>query len=98
MLRSYAFARRVLAMRVPTSDVSGDLLDRPAAPRRRGERARTIPEQIADHLGGAIVAGDYRSGERVREQEIAGLYGVSRGPVREAIRALERRGLVEFFP
>lgn len=68
------------------------------APRRRGERTRTIPEQIADHVGIAIVNGEYKGGERVREQELATLYGVSRGPVREAIRALEKRGLVEFFP
>lgn len=69
-----------------------------ATARRRGERTRTIPEQIADHLGIAIVNGEYKAGERFREQEIAELYGVSRGPVREAIRALERRGLVEFYP
>src|SRR5689334_20648861 len=66
--------------------------------RRRGDRPRTIPEQIADHLGTAILRGDYGHGERIREQEVAALYGVSRGPVREAIRSLARRGLVEFFP
>lgn len=70
-----------------------------APPRsRRGERARTIPEQIADHLGIAILNGEYKGGERISEQEAATLYGVSRGPVREAIRALEKRGLVELFP
>lgn len=66
--------------------------------RRRGDRPCTIPEQIADHLGAAILRGDYAHGERIREQEVAALYGVSRGPVREAIRSLARRGLVEFFP
>lgn len=71
---------------------------RPATPRRRGERTRTIPEQIADHVSTAIINGEYRGGERIREQELATLYGVSRGPVREAIRALEQRGLVNFFP
>lgn len=73
-------------------------LDRKPKPRRRGERTRTIPEQIADHVSNAIVNGEYRDGERIREQELATLYGVSRGPVREAIRALEQRGLVNFFP
>jgi DNA-binding GntR family transcriptional regulator len=68
------------------------------APRRRGERTRTIPEQIADDVSNAIVNGEYRGGERIREQELATLYGVSRGPVREAIRALQERGLVNFFP
>jgi len=69
-----------------------------AAPRRRGGRTRTIPEQIADDVSNAIVNGEYRGGERIREQELATLYGVSRGPVREAIRALQERGLVNFFP
>jgi DNA-binding GntR family transcriptional regulator len=68
------------------------------APRRPSERARTIPEQIADDVSNAIVNGEYRGGERIREQELATLYGVSRGPVREAIRALQERGLVNFFP
>jgi DNA-binding GntR family transcriptional regulator len=66
--------------------------------RRQGGRPRTIPEQVADDLAVAIMQGQYRAGERVLEQEISELYGVSRGPVREAIRALEKRGLVEFFP
>ena len=66
--------------------------------RRRGERARTIPEQVADHVGIAILNGEYAGRERISEQEVADLYGVSRGPVREAIRALEKRGLVELFP
>jgi DNA-binding GntR family transcriptional regulator len=75
-------------------------LDRKPEPaaRRRGERTRTIPEQIADDVSSAIVNGEYRGGERIREQELATLYGVSRGPVREAIRALQERGLVNFFP
>lgn len=68
------------------------------APRRHGERTRTIPEQIADHVGNAIINGEYQNGERIREQELATLYNVSRGPVREAIRVLEQRGLVNFFP
>src|SRR5665647_855007 len=74
-----------------------DAMQKPAS-RRRGERTRTIPEQIADHVSAAIVNGEYRGGERIREQELATLYGVSRGPVREAIRTLQERGLVNFFP
>ncbi len=74
-----------------------DAMQKPAS-RRRGERTRTIPEQIADHVSNAIVNGEYRGGERIREQELATLYGVSRGPVREAIRTLQERGLVNFFP
>ncbi len=59
---------------------------------------RTVPEQIADSVGAEIINGTIRGGERLLEQDLALRFGVSRGPVREAIRELERRGLVEFFP
>lgn len=64
----------------------------------RSLRARTIPEQIADHLAVAIIKGEFRNGEHLPEQRIAALFDVSHGPVREATRALSKRGLVEFRP
>ena len=79
-------------------DVEADPPPGLAGERRRGDRPRTIPEQVADHLATAIIQGRYRAGERILEQEVSELYDVSRGPVREAIRALEKRGLLEFFP
>ena len=42
--------------------------------------------------------GDYRPGSRLKEEEFAEAYAVSRGPVREAFRILERRGFVEIVP
>ena len=65
---------------------------------RRRVRTLTIPEQIATRVAAAIVNGEYRDGERLREQELAEAYGVSRGPVREALRALERYGLAVLLP
>jgi DNA-binding GntR family transcriptional regulator len=59
---------------------------------------RTLPEQVADDLGGDIANGTIAAGERLREVAIAERYGVSRAPVREAIRILARRGLVDFYP
>jgi DNA-binding GntR family transcriptional regulator len=56
--------------------------------------ALTLPQQIADHLGHRIMNGDYRPGSRLKEEEFAEAYAVSRGPVREAFRILERRGFV----
>lgn len=41
-----------------------------------------------------ILAGELRAGERLNEQVLAAKLGVSRGPVREATRGLERAGLV----
>jgi len=65
---------------------------------RRPTAALTIPEQLANRVAAAIVNGDYRDGERLREQELAEAFGVSRGPVREALRALERYGLAILLP
>lgn len=78
----------------PKAATPGD--DTPRA--RRRAPALTIPEQIANRVAAAIVNGEYRDGERLREQELAEVYGVSRGPVREALRALERYGLVILLP
>jgi DNA-binding GntR family transcriptional regulator len=75
------------------SEVAG--ADDEAAPR---EPLRTLPEQIADYIGGDIVRGTFQSGTRLRETELATRYGVSRAPVREAIRLLARRGMVDFTP
>lgn len=61
-------------------------------------RPRTLPEQIADDVSRRILGGEFQPGQRVGEVELAERFGVSRGPVREAIRELEKRGLVEIFP
>lgn len=45
-----------------------------------------------------IVRGIYPAGVRITEQEIAQAAGVSRTPVREALRRLQAEGLVEFIP
>lgn len=55
---------------------------------------RTLPEQIAERIYSDIVAGHYEPGERIREEALAELFGVSRGPVREALRILERDSVV----
>lgn len=57
----------------------------------------TLPEQIAAHFGDRIISGVLPPGTRVLEQEIATEFGISRGPVRDAIHLLEREGLVTVF-
>lgn len=41
-----------------------------------------------------IVSGELKAGARINEQALASRLGVSRGPIREAARALERAGLL----
>ena len=54
----------------------------------------SLSEQIAGQLAARITAGTYAPGQRIMEQAIAAEFGVSRGPVREALRMLEKDGLV----
>jgi DNA-binding GntR family transcriptional regulator len=58
----------------------------------------SLPEQIAARLSERITAGVYAPGRRVMEQEVSAEFAVSRGPVREALRLLEKDGLVTILP
>jgi len=58
----------------------------------------SLQEKVYDHLKQAILAGEIQPGERLLETRLAKSLGVSRIPVREAIRKLEREGLVVAFP
>ncbi len=57
-----------------------------------------VPEQIADHLQALIVRGELAPGERIAEARVTKSLGVSRGPVREALRLLVARHLVVVEP
>jgi len=63
-----------------------------------GESHRTLREVVAEEITGLILSGDFEPGLRLYEDKIAERLGVSRNPVREAIRALEATGLVEVTP
>ena len=58
----------------------------------------TITERLYRQLGKAIVEGEIQAGSKLSEPELALRYGVSRGPLREAIRRLEAVNLVELKP
>lgn len=53
-----------------------------------------IPEELAVLLQEEIIYGRLPGSTRLTEEEVAQRYGVSRSPVREALRLLERDGLV----
>lgn len=54
----------------------------------------TIPDRIFSLLREAIVEGGIPAGSKISEPELARAYGISRGPLREAIGRLEACGLV----
>lgn len=57
-----------------------------------------LAEQIADHIQKQIVSGELAAGHRIAETQITRELSVSRGPVREALRVLSRRHLVDLLP
>lgn len=59
---------------------------------------RTLAEQISDALMDAMMDGTIRMGDKLRTQDLADQFGVSRMPVREALINLEANGLVDATP
>jgi DNA-binding GntR family transcriptional regulator len=54
--------------------------------------------QLADQIRGAIVHGELLSGTPLHQEQLAQQYGVSRSPIREALRQLEAEGYVDYRP
>ena len=55
---------------------------------------RSLADDVVDRLRDAILHGGFKPGEPLREEQLAAMLDVSRGPVREALVQLEREGLV----
>lgn len=64
---------------------------------RRIKKTGPILPRVLDALKNAIVQGDLEPGQQLNETSIASKLGVSRSPVREAIKVLESENLVQTF-
>lgn len=58
----------------------------------------SLRQRVLATLRDAIIGGRFQPGDRLVEEELCQQLGVSRGPVREALRQLEQEGLVVSFP
>jgi DNA-binding GntR family transcriptional regulator len=84
-------------VRKASSSSSGQNADESSDDDRAGDDAPLI-QQTVRRLLRDILVGTYKPGERIREAEVAQRLGISRAPVREALRVLEQDGLIELAP
>jgi len=59
---------------------------------------RTLPEKVAATLAERIVDGTYPPGSRLIEALLSKEFGLSHGPIRDALRSLQHAGLVTILP
>ncbi len=57
---------------------------------------KTLRERVADAIRMKILTGELQPGARIVEQDLSNELGVSRAPVREALRQIEEEGLIEY--
>ncbi|HOO73575.1 MAG TPA: GntR family transcriptional regulator [Spirochaetota bacterium] len=60
--------------------------------------SENLAEQIRDYLANRIIGMELMPGERILEAKLSEELKVSRGPIREALRILEKEMLVELIP
>ncbi|RBP90596.1 GntR family transcriptional regulator [Cytobacillus firmus] len=64
----------------------------------RIENRDTLHLKVCNVIREAIIRGDFKPGERLKQSDLAEKMGVSRMPVREAFRKLESEGLIKLEP
>lgn len=58
----------------------------------------SLTDEIVDIIRDRILKGEYRIGEKIKENQIATEFKVSRTPIREAFKQLENEGLIDYVP
>jgi DNA-binding GntR family transcriptional regulator len=70
----------------------------PSMTERGGLGTRSTPEVLAARLREAIADGSLAPGQALHQEDLSARFGVSRSPLREALRQLEGEGLVDYQP
>jgi len=58
----------------------------------------SVQDQLVDQIRRYLLSGHYAAGQRLREEDFARQFGVSRGPIRDVFLRLTREGLLEARP
>ena len=66
--------------------------------RVRPIRRKSLHEELAEAIGEMIVDGTLTSGHKIPERDLCEMFGVSRTPLREALKVLAAEGLVTLEP
>lgn len=69
-----------------------------AARQPAGQRRGSLGREVADQLRRLILTGRHKPGDRLVEDRLSAQLGVSRVPIREALRTLAAEGLVDLPP
>src|ERR671910_2745202 len=72
--------------------------DRPDSASGGADPSSTLAEQLFHRLTDAILQGELPLGSKISEPALAQRYGVSRGPLREALHRLQERHLITRVP
>src|SRR3984885_8294854 len=64
----------------------------------KSRRAETLSSLVAEELERMIIRGELQAGDRINESALAQMFSISRGPIREACRSLEKSNLVRLAP
>ena len=70
----------------------------PANNDRATQGRRGVVDDLAEAIQTRIIAGDFPAGARLRQEQLAAEYRLSRTPIREALRKLQAAGTVELVP
>ncbi|MCR5162341.1 MAG: winged helix-turn-helix domain-containing protein, partial [Lachnospiraceae bacterium] len=57
-----------------------------------------LSDRVLDMLMEMIMSGELKMGEQLKTEDLANQLGVSRMPIREALKELEKKGLAETIP
>jgi DNA-binding GntR family transcriptional regulator len=60
--------------------------------------ARSTPDVLAERIREAVADGSLTPGQQLQQEDLSALFGVSRSPLREALRQLEGEGLIVYQP
>src|SRR5471030_1393073 len=65
---------------------------------RKGVARQTLHGEILEKLREFVVEGNLIAGQRIPEKQLCESFGISRTPLREALKVLASEGLIELLP